>query len=138
MKAQVVFVHQQQWVATLQVGSDDYYVVQSKSHAAMARADEISGDLALRDVKWLLNITRSKLIDIKVLGRYGTLRSAIAAMTERPQRGAWAASCDRTDARGGQSHSGPDPSALNHAQQDHDARDRQEDVDKPAHGVRRG
>jgi hypothetical protein len=114
MKAQVVFVHQQQCLATLQVGSDDYYVVQSKSHAAMARADEISGDLALRDVKWLLNITRSKLIGIKVLGRYGTLRSAIAAMTERPQRGAWAASCDRADARGGRSHSGPDASALNH------------------------
>lgn len=77
MKANVVFKHQQDARAVLRVDDDDYFVVISSYHADMALADDISGDLTMRDVKWLFNLTRSTLIDVKVLGRYATMQSAI-------------------------------------------------------------
>lgn len=79
MKANVVFKHRDQPRAVLQVGDDDYYVVTSDNYVDMARADDIRGDLTLVNVKWLLNLTRGTLINIKVLGRYVTVHSAIQA-----------------------------------------------------------
>lgn len=79
MKAHVVFNHQRDPLAVLRVNENDYFVVMSKYSTDMAHADDISGDLTMRDVKWLFNVTRGTLIDVKVLGRYATMRSAVQA-----------------------------------------------------------
>jgi hypothetical protein len=80
MKANVVFILRGDPRAVLRVNDNDYFVVMSKYYADMAHADDISGDLPMRDVKWLFNVTRGTLIDVKVLGRYATMQSAIQAM----------------------------------------------------------
>ena len=79
MKANVVFIHQRDARAVLRVNNNDYFVVIGKHSTDMAHADDISGDLTMRDVKWLFNLTRGTLIDVKVLGRYATMQSAIQA-----------------------------------------------------------
>ena len=75
MKVHVVHIHPQQPRIVLQTG-DRYVLVESQSRAAICDTDEISGDLSLPNVKWLLNLTRSSLVNIKVLGRYLALEAA--------------------------------------------------------------
>lgn len=82
MTARVVFVHAAVPRVALEIGDDSYVVVQNKCQADMDYADVISGDLTIADVKWMLNITRSKLLRIQVLGRYATLERAVAATTQ--------------------------------------------------------
>ena len=79
MKAHVVFKHDEHPRAVLRVGDGEYFVVTSEHYVDMAHSDAIRGDLTLVDVKWLLNLTRSTLINIRVLGRYVTMNSAIEA-----------------------------------------------------------
>jgi len=84
MKAHVVFINKYQPRIVMQA-ADSYVVVQSRSRAAIGPTDEISGDLTLHNVKWLLNLTRSMLINIKVLGRFSSLDTALeAAMVIEP------------------------------------------------------
>ena len=82
MKANVIFIHKHNPRHVLKVDGSGYFVVQSKNYADIAPADEISGDLTLRDVKWLLNITRGTLVDVEVLGRHATAEDAIAAAAQ--------------------------------------------------------
>jgi hypothetical protein len=79
MKANVIFTSKHDPRHVLKVVGSGYFVVRSKYHTDIAPADEISGDLILRDVKWLLNITRGTLVDVEVLGRHSTVEDAIKA-----------------------------------------------------------
>lgn len=79
MRAHVVYVSPQQPRVVIQAAGR-YVVVESQSQAAIADTDEISGDLTLHNVKWLLNLTRSSLVNIKVLGRYSALEAALEAV----------------------------------------------------------
>ncbi len=79
MKASVVFKHGEHPCAVLRSRDDEFFVVTSEHYVDMAHSDAISGDLTLADVKWLLNLTRGTLINIRVLGRYVTINSAIEA-----------------------------------------------------------
>jgi hypothetical protein len=81
MKANVVLKHRNHPRAVLRVEDDDYFVVTRDHYVDMDQSDDIQGGLALVDVKWLLNLTRETLVNIKVLGRYVTMQSAIQAST---------------------------------------------------------
>lgn len=79
MQADVVFKHEQDPCVVLRVARDDYFVVTSNYYVDMTYQDDISGDLSLEGIKWVLNLTRSSLVDVKVMGRYATMRAAIQA-----------------------------------------------------------
>ena len=84
MKAHVVYINAHQPRIVMQTG-DSYVVVQSRSRMAIGASDDISGDLTLHNVKWLLNLTRSTLVKIRILGRYSALDAALeAAMFTEP------------------------------------------------------
>ncbi|MEX2482489.1 MAG: hypothetical protein WD928_16650 [Gammaproteobacteria bacterium] len=76
MKAHVLYIDTHQPRIVMEAASG-YVVVQSRSRAAIRATDEISGDLTLHNVKWLLNLTRRTLVDIEVVGRYSTLDAAL-------------------------------------------------------------
>lgn len=81
MKADVVYKHRDHPHAVLRVGDEDYFVVRSERYVDIAHADDMRGDLTLVDVKWLLNLTRGTLVNIRVLGRYVSLDAAMQAST---------------------------------------------------------
>lgn len=81
MKANAVFIHQQYPRAALQAGDDEFIAVQTKRRKDIALEDDISGDLAVSDVKPLFNISRGTLIHVKILGRFPTLAAAIDAIS---------------------------------------------------------
>lgn len=81
MKINVVFKNREHPRAVLRFGDEDYFVVTSEHDVDIAPADELRGDLTLLNVKWLLNLTRGRLINISVLGRYVTQAAAIQAST---------------------------------------------------------
>jgi len=82
MKANAVFVDQRQPRAALQTAPSEFFAIQTKSRSDVGMADQITGDLAMARVKWFFNVTQSTLIQVKVLGRYPTLQSAISATRE--------------------------------------------------------
>lgn len=79
MKANTVFVHERFPSAALQTSFNDFFAIQTKFHEDIEVADEVTGHLALNKVKWFFNVTRGTLIQIKVLGRFQNLHSAIGA-----------------------------------------------------------
>lgn len=79
MKADAVFIHQRFPRVALQVAGNDFFAIQTKYRNDIGIADQITGDLAMHKVKYFFNITRGTLIQVKVLGRFATLNSAIGA-----------------------------------------------------------
>ncbi len=69
----------QQPRAALQTTPTDFFAVQTRSRNDVGMADELTGDLTMSKVKWFFNVTRGTLIEMKVIGRYPTLTSAIDA-----------------------------------------------------------
>jgi hypothetical protein len=82
MKADVVFVHGRDPRHVLKVNGGDYFVVRSTHQTDMSAADQITGDLTMRGVKWLLNVTRGTLVDVEIIGRHGSMQDAIMAATQ--------------------------------------------------------
>ena len=80
MKANTVFVHDQNSRAALQAGAHEFFAIQTRRRHDVALDDEVTGDLLRNHVKWFFNVTRGTLITIKVLGSYASLRAAIAAI----------------------------------------------------------
>jgi hypothetical protein len=79
MKANAVFIHKQYPRAALQVAHDQFFAIETRRRHDLALTDEVTGDLLLEQVKWMFNVTRSTLIQIKVLGRYSSLPAAVGA-----------------------------------------------------------
>ena len=79
MKANAVFLHPKQPRVALETSGADFFAIQTKSRGDVGIADEITGDLAMSKVKWFFNVTQGTLIEVKVLGRFPTLQSAISA-----------------------------------------------------------
>ncbi len=79
MKANAVFIHQQYPRAALQVAHDEFFAIETRCKHDLALTDEVAGDLRLEKVKWIFNLTRCTLIEIKVLGHYVTLPAAVGA-----------------------------------------------------------
>ena len=77
MNAIVVFVHGRRSLVVLKFAHDDFVIVHTPTCGAILEADDIVGDPGVDGVKWFLNITHSKLIDVQVLGRYPTLKAAL-------------------------------------------------------------
>ena len=79
MKASAVFVHQSEPRATLRASDTDFFAIQMTTRADLYLHDEVTGDLALNKRKWFFNLTREKFIEVRTIGRFGTLVSAIRA-----------------------------------------------------------
>jgi hypothetical protein len=79
MKANAVFIHQQYPRAALQVAHNQFFAIETRRKHDLALTEEVTGDLLLEQVKWLFNVTRGTLIEVKVLGRYATLPAAVGA-----------------------------------------------------------
>lgn len=79
MKASAIFVHKQDPRHVLEVAGLGYFVVKTKHYSDIAPTDSISGDMTKQGVCWLLNLTRSTLVDIKLLSRHAIVEDAITA-----------------------------------------------------------
>ncbi|MGR8949714.1 MAG: hypothetical protein ACU84Q_16855 [Gammaproteobacteria bacterium] len=79
MKANAIYINKCDPRRVLEVADLGYFVVKTKHFSDIALADIISGDLTKRGVCWLLNLTRSTLVDIELLSRHALARDAIAA-----------------------------------------------------------
>lgn len=86
MNASTVFKHQWLHQAVLQITPASFLAIQTRGRDDVDLADEISGDFALRDVRWFLNLTSSTLITVTILGLHATLAAAIAAVSLSAER----------------------------------------------------
>jgi hypothetical protein len=79
MKAEAVFVHKRYPRAALRVAHNDFFAVQTARPHDLRIDEQITGDLSKGKAKWFFNVSRGTLINVKVLGRFPTLESAIGA-----------------------------------------------------------
>jgi hypothetical protein len=84
MKASVLYIHARDPRMVLAADSKSYFIVQVRERSALARTDVLSGDLKLKNVKWLFNITRGTLVDVTVLSTHKTAKAAIDAVARLP------------------------------------------------------
>lgn len=86
MNASAVFVHPGHPRVALKATERDFFVIETARHADVRMEDQIAGDLTMSSIKWCFNITRERLIHVKVLGRFPTLALAVRATSLRVAR----------------------------------------------------
>jgi hypothetical protein len=83
MRIHVAYIHPRQPHVVVRAGDANYAVVQCEGTTDIVEGDIIAGDPLLADVKWMFNISRSRLVNVAVRGYYPTLLLAVAAADSR-------------------------------------------------------